>query len=77
MAHEETNRALRITLVKSVIGHPEKHRRIVRALGLRKRERPVIRADRPEVRGMLRKIDFLVKVETVEIPKKEKASDGA
>lgn len=56
-------RELRITLTKSLIGVPEKHRRIVAGLGFRKRLQTVVHQDSPEVRGMIRKIPHMLKVE--------------
>jgi large subunit ribosomal protein L30 len=56
---------LRITLTRSVIGHPQDQKDTARALGLTKMNRSVTRPDRPEVRGMARKIRHLVTVEEV------------
>ena len=42
---------LKITQVRSVIGRPEKHRRIVRALGLRRNQTSVEHDDTPAIRG--------------------------
>ncbi len=53
---------LQITLVKSPIGHPERQRRILRALGLGKINSSVIQSDRPSVQGMIRQIRHLVRV---------------
>lgn len=57
---------LRITLMKSAIGYSEKHKATVRALGLRKLHQTVVQADTPSLRGMLLKVNHLVKVEDVE-----------
>lgn len=54
-----------ITQIKSGIGTPEKHKRIIQGLGLRKIGHRVIRKDTPEIRGMANKIRHLVKVEEV------------
>lgn len=59
-------RKLRITLVRSPIGYPERQRETVRGLGLRRINSRVIREDRPEIRGMIRKIAHLVRVEDAE-----------
>lgn len=56
-------RELRITLTKSLIGVPEKHRKIVAGLGFRKRMQTVVHPDSPEVRGMIRKIPHMLRVE--------------
>jgi large subunit ribosomal protein L30 len=57
---------LRITLVRSLISHPVPQRLVVRGLGLRKVNSSVIRRDCPEIRGMIRKVSHLVKVEALE-----------
>ena len=54
---------LRITLTKSMIGRPEKHRRVVRSLGLRKLNKTVVLADTPTVRGMVQKVSHMLDVE--------------
>jgi large subunit ribosomal protein L30 len=56
---------LKITLVKSMIGRPEKHRKVLRGLGLNKTHRSVVRADLPEIRGMINSVSHLLKVEEV------------
>jgi len=62
----ETQKKLRITLVKSVIGYSERHKATVRALGLRHLNQTVEHVDSPTVRGMLAKVNHLVVVEQVE-----------
>jgi large subunit ribosomal protein L30 len=56
---------LRITLVRSTIGRPGDQGRTVRALGLRRLHHTVERPDQPSIRGMVRKISHLVRVEEV------------
>ena len=56
-------KALRVTLVKSPIGYPERQKRTVRALGLRRLNQTVEHADAPEIRGMIAKVSHLVQVE--------------
>jgi len=53
---------LRITLKRSLIGRPEKHRRIVRALGLRRLNQTVVHNDTPSIRGMIKKTSHLLEV---------------
>lgn len=57
---------LKITQIRSLIGRPPKHRRIMRALGLRRIRHTVVHPDRPEVRGMINKIPHLIEVEEVD-----------
>jgi len=54
---------LKITLRRSTIGRPEKQRRVVRALGLRRLNQSVIHNDVPSIRGMINKISHMVEVE--------------
>jgi len=54
------NPKLRITLVKSPIGKPKKHRDIVVGLGLKKLNKTVELADTPEIRGMIAKISHML-----------------
>jgi large subunit ribosomal protein L30 len=57
------SKTLRITLKKSVIGRPEKHRRVIQSLGLKKLNRTVVLKDTPTVRGMIRKVSHMLAVE--------------
>ncbi len=57
---------LRITQVKSEIGHKKEHRRVLRSLGLKKRNQTVEKYDTPIIRGMINKIDYLLHVEIIE-----------
>lgn len=60
-----STKKLRITLIKSLIGVPEKQRKVVRALGLRKRQHVVVQDDNPVINGMIFKVNHLVDVERV------------
>ena len=59
------DKKLKITLVKSYIGRPEKQRQILRGMGLGKLNRTVLLSDTPEIRGMVRKVIHLVVMEEV------------
>jgi large subunit ribosomal protein L30 len=54
---------LKITLVKSMIGRPENHRKVLRGMGLTKMNRTVELDDTPSIRGMVNKVVHLVNVE--------------
>ena len=54
---------VRITQVRSQIGQSERHRGTLRALGLGKIGKTVEHDDGPVLKGMLRKVRHLVKVE--------------
>jgi large subunit ribosomal protein L30 len=56
---------LKITQVKSLSGRIEKHRRTIRALGLRKMHHTVVHNDTPQIRGMINSVSFMLKVEEV------------
>jgi large subunit ribosomal protein L30 len=58
---------LKIKLVKSYIGRPEKHRKILRGMGLQKLNRAVLLKDTPEIRGMINKVSHLLSVEVIEV----------
>ena len=60
MATEQ--KTVKIQLVRSPIGTKEAHRATVRGLGLRKLNSVSELKDSPEVRGMINKISYLVKV---------------
>ncbi len=53
---------LNITLVKSMIGRPEKHRKVLRGMGLTKMNKTVELEDTPSIRGMIMKVVHLVSV---------------
>jgi large subunit ribosomal protein L30 len=54
---------LKITLVKSPIGYPQRQKGTIKALGLKKLHHSVIQEDTPVIRGMINKVSHLVKVE--------------
>ena len=56
---------LKITLVKSTIGAVPKHKKTVEALGLKKLNKTVEMPDNAAVRGMIRQVSHMVKVEEI------------
>jgi large subunit ribosomal protein L30 len=54
---------LKITKVKSVIGRPEKQRKILKGMGLTKLNKTVTLVDTPQTRGMINNVIHLVSVE--------------
>ena len=54
---------IRITLTKSTICTPQKHRAVVAGLGLSKLNQTVERQDSPQIRGMINKVGHLLTVE--------------
>jgi large subunit ribosomal protein L30 len=57
---------LKVTLVRSGINRPEGQKRTIAALGLRKMRGSNVVPDNLAVRGMIRSVSHLVKVEAVE-----------
>ncbi|MCK4857428.1 MAG: 50S ribosomal protein L30 [candidate division Zixibacteria bacterium] len=57
---------LKITQVRSLSGRIQRHRDTIRALGIRKLNHSVIHKDTPQIRGMIKAVEFMVKVEEVE-----------
>jgi len=60
---DSKDRKLRVTLVRSVVGTRPEHRASVRGLGLRRLNHTVELPDTPAIRGMLRKVSYLVRCE--------------
>ena len=58
-----SDKKIKVTLVKSIIGTKQSHRATVRGLGLRRMHHTVELADTPEIRGMVSKVSYLVKCE--------------
>ena len=54
---------IKVTLTRSLIGYPKDQRATVRALGLGKINTSVIQEDNKVIRGMIHKVEHLVKVE--------------
>jgi len=56
---------IRITQVKSKIGKPERQRRTLEALGIRKLNHSVEHEATPQILGMVTKVNHLVKIENI------------
>ncbi|APF17671.1 ribosomal protein L30 [Caldithrix abyssi DSM 13497] len=63
MAKKKSEKKIRITQVRSLIGRPEPQRRTIKALGLRKMNHSVEHVATPQILGMVNKVRHLVKVE--------------
>jgi len=57
---------LKITLQRSWIGKPENQRLTLKSLGLNKINKTVVVKDHPAIRGMVKKVIHLVKVEEID-----------
>ena len=76
MAAESNAKGLKVTWVRSTIGHTAAARGTIRALGLHKLHQTVEIADTPENRGMLRRVAFLLAVEEPASAKRASAKEG-
>lgn len=56
---------IEITLTKSLIGRTKKQRAVISGLGLTKINSKVIREKRPEILGMIQKVNFMLDVKEV------------
>ena len=61
MAEQKT---MIVRLIRSMIGRPEKHRAVLRGMGLTRVSKAVTLPDTPQMRGMVEKVKHLVRVET-------------
>lgn len=56
---------IRVTLVRSSIGRPANHKRVLEALGLKKMNHSVEHENTPSILGMCEKVKHLIKVEEI------------
>ena len=63
MADANEKKKIRVTLVRSPIGAKKNHVATVRGLGLRRMHHTVEVQDTPEVRGMINRVNYLVRIE--------------
>lgn len=57
------NKKLKLTLVRSVNGRIKSHKACITGLGLKRMHQSVQIDDTPEIRGMINKVMYLLKVE--------------
>ena len=57
------SKQLKVTLIKSLNGRLAAHKACARGLGIRRIHNPVTVNDTPENRGMINKINYMLKVE--------------
>ena len=57
---------LKVTQRRSVIDRPKDQKSTIRRLGLHRVNDSVVKEDRPEIRGMIAKVQHLVTVEEVD-----------
>jgi large subunit ribosomal protein L30 len=56
---------IKVTLRRSMIGRPEKHRRVLYGMGLTRLNKSVQLENTPAIRGMIRKVSHLVEAEEI------------
>ena len=57
------NKSIKITQIKSSIGHRQKAKKTLAALGLKKLNHTIVKNDTIQIRGMIKKIYYLLNVE--------------
>ena len=62
MANKKTAEKIQIKLVRSLIGSSEAQRRVVKGLGLTKKDQVVEHASTPTIMGMVNKVSHLVEI---------------
>lgn len=62
MVNKAIKKKVKVKLIKSLIGRLETHKATARGLGLKKINQQVELEDTPSVRGMIRKISYLLQV---------------
>ena len=55
--------SVKVKLIRSMIGRPEKHRKVLTGMGLTRLNKTVELKDTPEIRGMINKVIHLVSTE--------------
>lgn len=58
-----SEKMIRVTLVRSAIGYSVRHKATLRALGFHRLHETVVHKDSPSLRGMLMKVNHLVEIE--------------
>ena len=59
---KEAKARVRVTLRRSPIGTPGRHRLVLQGLGLRRIRQTVVHPDTPQVRGMINKVSYLLEI---------------
>ena len=63
MAKKKTPKMIKITQTRSGIGRLTKHRRTLRALGIKRHQQSVVHEDNEAIRGMINQVSYMVSVE--------------
>ncbi len=57
---------LEITQIRSTASRVPKHKKTIKALGLSRPHKTVVHEDTPQIRGMIRTVDFMVSVREID-----------
>jgi large subunit ribosomal protein L30 len=57
---------LKVTLIRSGTNRPQKHKDTIKGLGLTRMHKTVVLNDTPAIRGMIRAVSHMVRVEPSE-----------
>jgi large subunit ribosomal protein L30 len=63
LAKKKTPKMIKITQTRSGIGRLTKHRRTLRALGIKRHQQSVVHEDSEAIRGMINQVSYMVRVE--------------
>lgn len=66
MAKTNSEKLVKITYVKSAIGRNERQKKTIRSLGLRKLNQSVVHKATPQIMGMIKSVEHLVRYEYVD-----------
>jgi len=66
VAKKKKPKMIKITQTRSGIGRLTKHRRTIRALGIRRHQQSVIHEDSAAIRGMINQVSYMVDVTDVQ-----------
>jgi large subunit ribosomal protein L30 len=53
---------IKVKLIRSMVGRPKKHRKILKSLGLTRMHKTVVLYDTPQIAGAIRKVQHMVEV---------------
>jgi large subunit ribosomal protein L30 len=56
---------LKVTQIRSQIGSTKRQKRTLSALGIKRINNPVEVEDSPQIKGMIKKVEHLIKVEEI------------
>lgn len=70
-AKAKEEKFVKITQVKSAVGRNEKQKKTIRSLGIKKLNQTVVHRATPQILGMIKAVEHLVKYEFIDNPEEE------